>query len=84
MDDAVTVIVTDPTLGEAKKGDLAGVFVYKFQCAGQLYLLAYEYDPETRVLFWNITIYYAQYLRKAYCNHASFAYTKRQMALNER
>ncbi len=50
VDDAVTAIVADPTLGEAKKGDLAGVFVYKFQCAGQLYLLAYEYDPGTRVL----------------------------------
>ncbi len=28
----------------------AGVFVYKFKCAGQLALLAYEYDPATRLL----------------------------------
>ena len=50
VDDAVLAIVADPTLGEAKVGDLAGVFVYKFQCVKQTYLLAYEYDPETRVL----------------------------------
>jgi len=50
VDDAVAAIVVDPTLGEAKKGDLAGIYVYKFQCVGQLYLLAYEYDPSTRML----------------------------------
>ena len=42
VDEAVSTIVEDPTLGEAKKGDLAGVFVYKFQCVGRRFLLAYE------------------------------------------
>ena len=50
VDDAVIAIITDPAQGEAKKGDLAGVYVYKFQCVGQLFLLAYEYDPATRLL----------------------------------
>lgn len=50
VDDAVAEIVRDPALGEPKKGDLAGVFVYKFKCNGQLSLLAYEYDPTTRLL----------------------------------
>ena len=50
VDDAVADIVHDPTIGEAKKGDLAGVFVHKFRCNGQLTLLAYEYDPGTRLL----------------------------------
>lgn len=50
VDDAVAAIVADPTLGEAKKGDLAGVYVYQFDCVGRLFLLAYEYDPETRLL----------------------------------
>jgi len=50
VDEAVQAIVTDPSLGEAKKGDLAGVYVYKFKCNGQLTLLAYEYDPGTRLL----------------------------------
>lgn len=49
-DDAVTAIVADPTLGEPKKGDLAGVFVYKYKSQQQLMLLAYEYDPGTRML----------------------------------
>jgi mRNA interferase RelE/StbE len=50
VDEAVAAIVDNPELGEAKKGDLAGVFVYKFQCIGRRFLLAYEYDPETRWL----------------------------------
>lgn len=50
VDDAVAAIVQDPSLGEAKRGDLAGVFVHKFKCNGQLTLLAYEYDPVTRLL----------------------------------
>lgn len=50
VDDAVANIVRDPSIGEAKKGDLAGVLVHKFKCNGQLTLLAYEYDPGTRLL----------------------------------
>jgi mRNA-degrading endonuclease YafQ of YafQ-DinJ toxin-antitoxin module len=50
VDEAVKLVVEDPTLGEAKKGDLAGVFVYKFQCVGNRFLLAYEYDPQARWL----------------------------------
>jgi mRNA interferase RelE/StbE len=50
VDDAITEIIKDPTVGEAKKGDLAGIFVYKFKCNGQLTLLAYEYDAVNRLL----------------------------------
>lgn len=50
VDQAVAAIILDPSVGEAKKGDLAGVYVHKFDCVNQLFLLAYEYDPETRVL----------------------------------
>lgn len=50
VDQAIAVIIREPAIGEAKKGDLAGVFVHKFDCVNQLFLLAYEYDPTTRVL----------------------------------
>jgi hypothetical protein len=50
VDDAVAAIVANPEIGEPKKGDLRGVFVYKFKSNGQLMLLAYEYDPATRML----------------------------------
>ena len=50
VDQAVVAIVQNPILGEAKKGDLAGVYVHKFKCNGQETLLAYEYDPATRLL----------------------------------
>lgn len=50
VDQAIADIVRDPAMGEAKKGDLTGIYVHKFDCVNQLYLLAYEYDPTTRVL----------------------------------
>lgn len=50
VDVAVDVIVESPDLGEPKRGDLAGVYVYKFKSQNQLMLLAYEYDPKTRML----------------------------------
>ncbi|MBF0159194.1 MAG: type II toxin-antitoxin system RelE/ParE family toxin [Magnetococcales bacterium] len=50
VDKAVMAIVADPLLGEAKKGDLAGVYVYKFYCLDVLLLLAYQYNPATRLL----------------------------------
>lgn len=42
LDDAVRKIVSEPTLGEAKKGDLLGVSVYKFKLNKQEVLLAYR------------------------------------------
>ena len=50
VDKAVEVIVSDPLAGEAKRGDLAGVYVYKFESQNQLVLLAYAFDPKTRHL----------------------------------
>ena len=37
-------------IGQAQKGDLVGIFVYKFDCVNRAYLLAYEFDPPTRFL----------------------------------
>jgi len=50
VDAAVDVIVKSPEVGEPKRGDLAGVYVYKFKSQNQLTLLAYESDPHTRML----------------------------------
>jgi mRNA interferase RelE/StbE len=50
VDEAVADIIRDPSIGEAKKGDLSGVYVHKFDCVNQLFLLAYEFDPKTRLL----------------------------------
>ena len=50
VDQAVVAVVQDPASGDAKKGDLLGVYVYKFNCVNQQFLLAYEYDPIKRVL----------------------------------
>ena len=50
VDAAVEANVADPLLGEAKRGDLSGIYVYKFKSQTQLLLLAYEFDPKTRQL----------------------------------
>lgn len=45
LDQAAQNIAADPTIGEEKRGDLAGVFVYKFKLNNQETLLAYELSP---------------------------------------
>lgn len=42
LDAAVRAIGTDPEIGEAKVGDLAGIRVYKLRLANQLCLLSYR------------------------------------------
>lgn len=50
VDEAIRTIIQNPTIGEAKKGDLAGIFVYKFKIHHQEILLAYEWNPQERLL----------------------------------
>ena len=50
VNEAVLAICENPTLGEQKKGDLAGIYVYKFSHNTQLYLLAYTFEPATLTL----------------------------------
>jgi mRNA-degrading endonuclease RelE of RelBE toxin-antitoxin system len=45
VDKVVNDIATDPYIGEEKKGDLSGVFVYKFKLNKQETLLAYRLQP---------------------------------------
>ena len=47
---AIKEIIKNPEIGTIKKGDLSGVYVYKFKINNQEYLLAYEWAPEERVL----------------------------------
>lgn len=47
---AIKKIVDNPEIGVAKKGDLSGVYVYKFKISRQEFLLAYEWVPEERLL----------------------------------
>ncbi len=50
LDKEVRRICEAPEAGEAKKGDLAGVFVHKFKVHNRLFLLAYEYDENELLL----------------------------------
>jgi mRNA-degrading endonuclease YafQ of YafQ-DinJ toxin-antitoxin module len=50
VDDAIQAIIKNPLLGQEKRGDLTSIFVYKFDCVNQQYLLAYQWSEEYRVL----------------------------------
>ena len=50
VNDAIEIIKANPLIGTEKKGDLTGVYVYKFECVAQEFLMAYEFDPTTLVL----------------------------------
>lgn len=50
VEEAILAIIDNPTLGEAKKGDLTGVHVHKFNIHTQQMLLAYEWNPKLRLL----------------------------------
>jgi mRNA-degrading endonuclease YafQ of YafQ-DinJ toxin-antitoxin module len=50
LDEAVKELVKNPVAGDLKKGDLAGIRVYKFQMVKQLTLLAYTYDESIECL----------------------------------
>ncbi len=50
VNNAIKDVVNNPTIGHEKKGDLRGIFVYKFKVNQQEFLLAYEWDEANRLL----------------------------------
>jgi hypothetical protein len=42
LDKAVTAIAAKPAIGDAKVGDLEGIFVFKFKVVDKQWLLAYR------------------------------------------
>jgi mRNA interferase RelE/StbE len=50
LEDAIREVWAGPNIGVAKKGDLAGVFVYKFKLNKQEALLSYQFSPTKLVL----------------------------------
>jgi len=47
---AIQRIIENPEIGEVKRGELSGVYVYKFKINLQEMLLAYEWDSKQRLL----------------------------------
>jgi len=50
VDKAIKKIQKNTEIGEAKKGDLLGVWVYKFKMKSKKILLAYSFDEKTIIL----------------------------------
>ena len=50
VDEAIRALINNPEIGKEKRGDLTGVFVYKFKLHHQEMLLAYQWDPTQRIL----------------------------------
>lgn len=51
VDVAVEAVAENPDIGTKKKGDLAELWVHKFRCLGQLYLLGYTRDDGVRLIY---------------------------------
>lgn len=51
VDAAIETVAQNPDIGEKKKGDLSDLWVYKFRCLGQLYLLGYTRDDGIRLVY---------------------------------
>jgi len=50
LDKVVKEIISDPSLGEMKIGDLSGIQVYKYKSNTQQYLVAYQYIDDKLLL----------------------------------
>jgi len=50
LDKVVKIIMSDPSIGEIKAGDLTGIQVHKYKHNAQQYLIAYEYIDNKLVL----------------------------------
>jgi len=50
VNEAINEIIKNPKIGEEKKSDLAGIFVYKFKFHAKEFLLGYEWYPKERLL----------------------------------
>ena len=50
VNEAIREIIRNPKIGKEKKGDLVDVYVYKFKIYHQEILLAYEWNPQERLL----------------------------------
>jgi mRNA-degrading endonuclease RelE of RelBE toxin-antitoxin system len=51
VDSAVAEIASNPDVGMKKKGDLSELWVHKFRCQGQLYLVGYTRNDGVRLLW---------------------------------
>lgn len=49
LDKAVTAIAAKPAIGDAKVGDLEGIFVFKFKVVDKQWLLAYRLVSSKRI-----------------------------------
>jgi len=46
VNNAIKKVIEKPSCGELKKGDLAGIRVYKFKVLDQQFLMAYEHKKD--------------------------------------
>ena len=49
VNEAITDIIEDPSIGEQKKGDLSWLRVYKFKLHDQLVLLGYSIESDQEI-----------------------------------
>ena len=50
VNDVIKAIIQNPEIGDEKRGDLSGIYIYKFKIHHQEFLLADEWDSMQRLL----------------------------------
>ncbi len=69
LDEQIRAILSDPDVGDEKKGDLRGVFVHKFKIKTKQYLLAYRIvDENLQLIMLGPHENYYRYLKKSVKN----------------
>ena len=51
LDEAIKTIMSNPEIGDLKKGDLQGISIYKYKFGNNLVLLAYEIEDSSLYLY---------------------------------
>lgn len=51
VDSAIADVALNPDVDDKKKGDLSDLWVYKFRCQGQIYLLGYSRDDTVKLVW---------------------------------
>ena len=51
VDSAITEVSINPDVGDKKKGDRSALWVHRFRCQGQLYILGYTRDDQIKLIW---------------------------------
>ncbi len=52
LHDAMDLVLDNPNIGEEKRGDLKGIYIFKFKVARNEFLLGYSFNSGKKKITW--------------------------------